>query len=92
MSRSHWRDHDWQLIHTGPQPIALHMALDEVLADEVAAGRRKPTLRLWEWNTSAVVIGRFQSLRNEVDPEGAAHHHIQVVRRMSGGGDRKSVV
>ena len=86
MSRSHWRDHDWQLVHTGPQPPALHMALDEVLTDEVAAGRRKPTLRVWEWASSAVVIGRFQSLRNEVDPDGAARHGIEVVRRISGGG------
>ena len=43
------------------------MALDEVLAREVAAGRRPPTLRIWEWSAPAVVIGSFQSLRNEVD-------------------------
>ncbi|HEY3438166.1 MAG TPA: biotin/lipoate A/B protein ligase family protein, partial [Actinotalea sp.] len=34
----------------------------------------------------AVVIGSFQSLRNEVDPEGAERHGITVVRRISGGG------
>lgn len=86
MSRSGWDDHDWQLIHAGPQAPALHMALDEVLTDEVAAGRRPPTLRVWEWASPAVVIGRFQSLRNEVDAEGARHHGIEVVRRISGGG------
>jgi lipoate-protein ligase A len=62
------------------------MALDEVLTDEVAARRRPPTLRVWEWSSACVVIGRFQSLRNEVDAEAAHRHGIEVVRRISGGG------
>ena len=86
MSRSHWNDHDWHLIHEAPQPPALHMALDQVLTDEVASGRRGPTLRLWEWASPAVVIGRFQSLRNEVDMDAAHRHGIEVVRRIIGGG------
>ncbi|WP_369252705.1 lipoate--protein ligase family protein [Streptomyces sp. R41] len=81
-----WTDYDWQLIHEGPQSPALHMALDEVLTAEVAAGRRPPTLRVWEWGAPSVIIGSFQSLRNEVDLEGAARHGIEVVRRISGGG------
>ncbi|MEV5238604.1 biotin/lipoate A/B protein ligase family protein [Streptomyces cinnamoneus] len=81
-----WHDYAWQLIHTGPQPPALHMALDEVLTAEVAAGRRPPTLRVWEWESPAVVIGSFQSLRNEVDMESAERHGMTVVRRISGGG------
>ncbi|MFJ3582669.1 biotin/lipoate A/B protein ligase family protein [Streptomyces sp. NPDC090127] len=81
-----WTDYDWQLIHEPPRSPALHMALDEVLTAEVAAGRRPPTLRVWEWGAPAVVIGSFQSLRNEVDPEAAERHGIQVVRRISGGG------
>ncbi|MGA5114988.1 lipoate--protein ligase family protein [Streptomyces pseudogriseolus] len=81
-----WTDYDWQLVHEGPQPPALHMALDEVLTAEVAAGRRPPTLRVWEWASPAVIIGSFQSLRNEVDPESARRHGVDVVRRISGGG------
>ncbi len=84
--RSHWTDHAWQLIHAEPQMPLEHMALDQVLLEEVAAGRRPPTLRVWEWGAPAVVIGIFQSLRNEVDAAGAAAHGIQVVRRISGGG------
>ncbi|TPG05465.1 lipoate--protein ligase family protein [Rhodanobacter glycinis] len=86
MMRTDWRDHDWQLIHTIPQSPTLHMALDDVLTHEVGAGRRKPTLRIWEWAAPAVVIGRFQSLRNEVDADAASRHGIEVVRRVSGGG------
>ena len=67
-NRTDWNDYDWQLIHEGPQPPALHMALDAAITDEVGAGLRPPTLRIWEWAEPAVVIGRFQSLKNEVDP------------------------
>ncbi|GAA0258970.1 lipoate--protein ligase family protein [Rhodanobacter caeni] len=86
MKRTAWHDHGWQLIHAAPQSPTLHMALDEVLTHEVGAGRRPPTLRLWEWAAPAVVIGRFQSLRNEVDMAAARRHGIEVVRRISGGG------
>jgi lipoate-protein ligase A len=86
VSRSSWHDHDWELVHVAPQSPTLHMALDEVLLDAVSAGQRAPTLRIWEWARPAVVMGRFQSLRNEVDAEGARRHGIEVVRRISGGG------
>jgi lipoate-protein ligase A len=86
VSRTDWRDHAWKLVHVEPQAPALHMALDDVILDEVAAGRRPPTLRVWEWAGPAVVMGRFQSLRNEVDMEAARRHGIEVVRRISGGG------
>ena len=81
-----WQDLTFELIHSGPLPASVHVALDQVLSEELVAGRRGPTLRFWEWVEPAVVIGSFQSLRNEVDPEGAARHGITVVRRISGGG------
>ncbi|MEC5151836.1 biotin/lipoate A/B protein ligase family protein [Cryobacterium sp. GrIS_2_6] len=83
---SGWRDYDWQLVHSKAVPPVMQMALDEVLAIEVGEGRRKPTLRIWEWTQPAVVIGSFQSLRNEVDAEQAEAHGFTVVRRISGGG------
>lgn len=81
-----WRDYDWQLVHPGPLSPVTHLALDQVLAEEVAARRRAPTLRIWEWNEPAVVIGSFQSVKNEVDAENAVRYGIPVVRRISGGG------
>lgn len=81
-----WNDYEWQLLHPGPLTPNMHLALDQVLAEEVGAGRRKPTLRIWEWNEPAVVIGSFQSVKNEVDPENAARYGFGVVRRISGGG------
>ena len=81
-----WTDYDWQLIHGQAYPPALQLALDQVLTEEVGAGRRKPTLRIWEWSSPAVVIGSFQSLKNEVDLTNADKHGISVVRRITGGG------
>ena len=79
-------DYDWSIVHAGPLPPKLHLALDEVLAIEVGAGRRPPTLRIWEWNESAVVLGCFQSVKNEVDLDNARKYGFEIVRRISGGG------
>lgn len=81
-----WADHSFQLVETEPLAPLTQMALDEVLARQVAEGRRPPTLRFWEWASSAVIIGSYQSLRNEVDQAAAARHGIEIVRRISGGG------
>ncbi|MHB1171841.1 MAG: lipoate--protein ligase family protein [Lacisediminihabitans sp.] len=81
-----WTDYDWQLIHGEAYPPVLQMALDQVLAEEVGTGRRKPTLRIWEWNEPGVVIGSFQSVKNEVDLQNASKYGFQVVRRITGGG------
>ncbi|GAB3403094.1 biotin/lipoate A/B protein ligase family protein [Schumannella luteola] len=81
-----WDDYEWELVYPGPLDANTHLALDQVLTEEVAAGRRKPTLRFWEWAENAVIIGSFQSVRNEVDPEQAEAEGFHVVRRISGGG------
>ncbi|WP_129337433.1 lipoate--protein ligase family protein [Cellulomonas endophytica] len=81
-----WADHRFELLHPGPLPPALHTALDQVLTEELAAGRRGPTLRFWEWVDPAVIIGSFQSVRNEVDLAAADRHGVALVRRISGGG------
>jgi len=79
-------DYQWEIIHGKAESPQLQMALDQVLAEEVGAGRRGPTLRIWEWDRPAVVIGSFQSVRNEVDMENATKYGFEVVRRISGGG------
>ena len=79
-------DHSWEVIHPGPLPTQVNVALDEVMLNQVAAGERGPTLRFWEWEDKAAVIGSYQSYVNEVEQEGVDRHDIQVVRRISGGG------
>jgi lipoate-protein ligase A len=81
-----WSDYAWELVRPGPLDPLTHLALDQVLAEEVGDGRRAPTLRFWEWASPAVVIGSFQSVKNEVDPVNATRYGFPVVRRISGGG------
>ncbi|AKU16792.1 lipoate--protein ligase family protein [Luteipulveratus mongoliensis] len=81
-----WVDHTFDVIPAVTMAPVMHVALDEVIAQEVAAGTRPPTLRFWDWDSPLVVIGSFQSYKNEIDPAGAARHDIGVVRRISGGG------
>lgn len=81
-----WADHPWEILPPTTLPIAVNVALDQVLTEEVGAGRRPPLLRLWDWTERAVVVGSFQSLANEVDAEAAADSDTVVVRRISGGG------
>lgn len=83
-----WQDHDWEIILPTEIPIFTQVALDQILTEDVAAGRAKPAMRLWRWPLSdpSVVIGSFQSYSNEVDADAVAKHNIKVVRRVSGGG------
>lgn len=81
-----WSDHHWNVIAPVILPTHVNVALDEVLTEEVGAGRRNPTLRFWDWEEPSVVIGSFQSVRNEIEPDGVARHGVTVVRRISGGG------
>ncbi|MCL1840568.1 MAG: lipoate--protein ligase family protein [Propionibacteriaceae bacterium] len=81
-----WEDLTFDVIGARTMHPAMHVALDEVIAGEVGKGLRNPTFRLWDWDAGVVVIGSFQSVRNEVDPEGLAAHRMTVVRRITGGG------
>ncbi|CAN5150785.1 biotin/lipoate A/B protein ligase family protein [soil metagenome] len=81
-----WTTLNWRLIPETPLPPAMNVALDEVLTNRVAAGQCPPTLRFWKWSAPAVIVGRCQSIRNEVDLDAATAKGIQIVRRMTGGG------
>lgn len=81
-----WDDLDFDVIYGPSVDPEVNQALDESLVAEVAAGRRRPFLRMWEWNGPQVVIGSFQSYTNEINPEGVARHRVQVTRRITGGG------
>ncbi len=81
-----WEDYTFDVIPATVLPPVMHVALDEVISREVGEGRRPPTMRFWDWDSPLVVIGSFQSYRNEIDAEGATRHGIDVVRRISGGG------
>lgn len=81
-----WHDAAWELIPSTPETPAMNLALDEVLTKSVGQELRGPTLRFWGWSAPCIVLGRFQSVRNEVQVENAAALGVQIVRRISGGG------
>jgi lipoate-protein ligase A len=87
MSRTdRWTAQPWQLLSGEPASPAMNLALDEELTLRVGAGQRPPTLRIWSWSAGCIVIGRFQSVRNEVQEENARRLGVEIVRRISGGG------
>ena len=69
-----------------PRSPAEQMAVDEQWAREVASGARLPTLRFWQWSAPCVVVGRFQSIPDEVREDVACTEGFTVVRRCTGGG------
>jgi lipoate-protein ligase A len=81
-----WQAAKWSIIAETVESPAMHVALDEALLNAVIQGKRGPTLRFWAWAAPAVIIGRFQSLKNEVDMVAANAMGVTPVRRMSGGG------
>lgn len=83
---STWDDHVFDIIHSSPRHPVQHVALDQVIPEEVGAGRRNPTLVIWEWDAPLVVIGTFQSVSNEIDIEGLERNNMTLVRRVTGGG------
>ncbi len=83
---SRWTDYNWRLIRGEPVAAPVNHAIDEVLTRRVGAGEREPTLRFWERLEPEIVIGRFQSVRNEVVEPAAREMGIPVTRRITGGG------
>jgi len=81
-----WRDYDWSILRSRAISPMHNAALDEALTAQVGRGERGPTLRIWEWDRPAVIIGSFQSVRNEVDEAELRARGAQLVRRISGGG------
>ncbi len=62
------------------------MAIDEAIMLSIEAGKSPPTLRFYRWNPSAVSIGTFQSMEDEVDVNFCKSNNIDVIRRITGGG------
>jgi lipoate-protein ligase A len=77
---------EFDVIWSEPRSANENLALDTVLFNRVASGRRRPLFWMWEWSEPAVVLGSFQSVRNEIDIEAAVRYDTRVVRRVSGGG------
>ena len=76
----------WRLLKQTTQNAFANMAIDEAILQARIAERVPNTLRLFCWRPSAVSIGRFQNIHNEVELEHCHVHGVDVVRRITGGG------
>ena len=83
---SRWAALHPQIIRDVPRDPALQMGLEQAIGEAVANGEMPATIRFWQWDRAAVVIGRFQSLGAEVNGEQARAEGVTVVRRITGGG------
>jgi lipoate-protein ligase A len=62
------------------------MAVDEAIVNARIEGSVPNTLRFYQWKPSAVSVGRFQDVFNEVHVNNCKQSSIDIVRRNSGGG------
>lgn len=77
---------NFRLLKTGFSSAAKNMAIDEAVLSHIAEGSAPPTLRLYGWSPTAISIGYFQSLEEEVDLEACKKYGVDCVRRITGGG------
>lgn len=77
---------EWRIIGLDIYDAYMNMAIDEALCILRSRDASPNTIRLYRWRPSAVSIGYFQILEEEVSLEACAELGFDVVRRMTGGG------
>jgi len=76
----------WRLLKLETYNAFVNMATDEAIMKARIENHVQNTLRFYCWNPSAVSIGRFQSVKKEVQLDNCRKHGVDVVRRITGGG------
>jgi lipoate-protein ligase A len=71
----------WRVLIHKTRDAYTNMAIDEIL---LRGG--VPTLRFYQWSPSAISIGYFQGIQEEVDLKECKEAKIDIVRRITGGG------
>ena len=76
----------WRLLFTGFNSAAENMAIDHAILTAHSKNIVIPTVRFYGWNPSAISIGYFQQLTEEVNLDACSQHGVDYVRRITGGG------
>jgi lipoate---protein ligase len=66
--------------------LADNLALDEALLLAAEANQCSPTLRVWQWEHAAVILGAAGILHDDVNETHCTDDRVPVLRRSSGGG------
>lgn len=75
----------WDIIVEKNLSGADNMAIDEVLMNQVRAGKSNPVLRFYTWEPACLSLGFFQRASKEIDFAACEKEGIDVVRRATGG-------
>ena len=76
----------WRLIELETHDAFTNMAIDEAILRHRQEGQVPDTFRVYRWKPSAVSIGCFQGIHQEVNLEACKARGYDVVRRITGGG------
>lgn len=76
----------WRFLKLEVKDAFANMAVDEAVLSARIAGTVPNTLRFYGWKPSAVSVGRFQDIFNEVYVENCRKYGVDIVRRITGGG------
>jgi lipoate-protein ligase A len=76
----------WRLIPLETHNAYMNMAIDEAILNSRIQNFVPNTLRLYQWQPSAVSIGKNQNPQQEVHTEALSKLGVDLVRRTSGGG------
>jgi len=76
----------WRLLKPETADAYTNMAIDEAIMKARIEDRVPNTLRFYMWKPSAVSIGRFQTLADQIHVENCKEHGVDMVRRITGGG------
>src|SRR5579862_8238295 len=71
-----------RLLVDKPKDLYTNLAVDQTLLKHC----KIPTLRIYSWSHQAATVGRFQSLRDELDIAFCKEYNIRYTRRFTGGG------
>jgi len=77
---------NWRLLKLETHDAHTNMAMDEAILTARMRNLSPNTIRFYRWNPSAVSIGKFQNIENEVHLENCKKYGVDVVRRITGGG------
>ncbi len=77
---------EWRVMQLEEHSAYDNMAIDESILEHIRDGKSDPTIRFYRWKPSAVSIGRFQSMKDEVNLEKCRAEGVDCVRRITGGG------
>lgn len=76
----------WRLLKLETHNAFVNMAIDEAVLRARIENLVPNTLRFYCWRPSAVSVGKFQSVENEVHLGNCKKYGVDVVRRITGGG------